>query len=143
MIEQVVESWHRYIRGEYPGGLDALLADDCVFYSPIVFTPQQGKEITKMYLQAAGASLGGEDAPAGADPKKSGGKFRYVREIVQGRHAMLEFETSVEGRYLNGIDIITCNDEGRISEFKVFVRPLQAIEAVHRQMKAMLEKMSS
>ena len=143
MIEKVVEDWHRYLRGEHPGGLDALLADDCVFYSPIVFTPQRGKAITKLYLQAAGASLGGEDPPSGADPKKPGGKFRYVREILQGHHAMLEFESSVEGKYLNGIDILTCNDEGRITEFKVFVRPLQAIEAVHRQMKAMLEKMQA
>jgi hypothetical protein len=141
MIEQVVERWHRYLKGEYPGGLDALLADDCVFYSPIVFTPQQGKEVTKMYLQAAGASLGGEDPPAGADSKKAGGKFRYTREILQGHDAMLEFESSVEGKYLNGIDIITCNDEGQITEFKVFVRPLQAINAVHRQMMATLEKM--
>lgn len=143
MIEKVVENWHRHLKGEYPGGLDALLADDVVFYSPIVFTPQEGKEVTKLYLNAAGSTLGGEDTPASesADAKKGGGKFRYTKEILAGNHAMLEFESSVEGRYLNGVDIISCNDEGQITEFKVMVRPLQAINLVHKQMAAMLEKM--
>jgi hypothetical protein len=44
MIENVIERWHRYLRGELPGGLDELLADDVVFYSPIVHTPQRGKD---------------------------------------------------------------------------------------------------
>ncbi len=69
MIEKTIENWHRNIRGEFPGGLDELLADDCVFYSPIVYSPQQGKEISKLYLQAAGATFGGEEKP-GAKPSK-------------------------------------------------------------------------
>jgi len=126
MIEQVVQKWHLYMRGQLEGGLDTLLADDCVFYSPIVFTPQVGKEITKLYLQAASQTLPGD--------KKA--------ESLSGNTAVLEFETTVEGKYANGVDIITCNDAGQIVEFKVMFRPLQAINAVHRQMGAMLEKMS-
>ena len=64
MIEHVVEQWHRYLKGDLPGGLDELLHDDVVFYSPIVFTPQRGKAVTALYLQAAGATFPG-DEPGG------------------------------------------------------------------------------
>jgi len=141
VIEKVVENWHRHLKGEFPGGLDELLADDVVFYSPIVFTAQEGKALTMLYLNAAGATLGGEEVLKDANSKKSGGKFRYVKQVLAGNHAMLEFETSIEGKYMNGIDILTCNDEGKIVEFKVMVRPLQAIQLIHKQMGAMLEKM--
>jgi hypothetical protein len=47
---------------------------------------------------------------------------------------VLEFETSVEGKYVNGVDIIRCDDAGRIIEFRVMMRPLQGIQAVHEQM---------
>jgi len=141
MIEQVVQKWHLYMRGQLEGGLDTLLADDCVFYSPIVFTPQVGKEITKLYLQAASQTLPG-DKTESHEPSHKDGKFRYVKEVMSGNTAVLEFETTVEGKYANGVDIITCNDAGQIVEFKVMFRPLQAINAVHRQMGAMLEKMS-
>ena len=130
------------MRGQLEGGLDALLADDCVFYSPIVFTPQVGKEITKMYLLAAGQTLPGDKKDSESESTEKSGKFRYVKEVMSGNTAVLEFETTVEGKYANGVDIITCNDEGKIVEFKVMFRPLQAINAVHRQMGAMLEKMS-
>ncbi len=139
MIEKCIEDWHRNLRGELPGGLDALLADDVVFYSPIVFTPQKGKEITKMYLGAAGATIGGEDEEAGS----GGSTFRYTKEILSGNHAMLEFESEIDGKYLNGVDIISCNAEGKIVEFKVMIRPLQAVNLLHAQMKAMLEKMQA
>jgi hypothetical protein len=146
-IERCIANWHRHLRGELPGGLDAMLHEDCVFLSPIVFTPQQGREVTKLYLTAAGGTLGGDagsvtDAVADAGADNSGGGFRYVKEILQGHHAMLEFETTVDGKYANGVDIITCDDDGMITEFKVMMRPLQAINAVHAQMKAMLEKLS-
>ena len=139
-----MENWHRHLRGELPGGLDAILHEDCTFLSPIVFTPQQGREVTKLYLTAAGGTLGGDDATvtdAVNSPSTSGG-FRYVKEVLQGHHAVLEFETTVEGKYANGVDIITCDDDGLITEFKVMMRPLQAINAVHAQMKAMLEQLS-
>jgi len=135
-IHECMENWHRHLRAELPGGLDAILHPDVVFLSPIVFTPQQGRDVTKLYLTAAGGTLGGEGSPAG-------GGFRYSKQILQGHHAMLEFETTVEGKYVNGVDIITCDDDGLITEFKVMIRPLQAVNLVHAQMKAMLERLSS
>ena len=142
MIEATVAKWHQHLRGELPGGLDELLHDDVVFYSPIVFTPQRGKEVTTLYLGAAGNTLGG-DGPPEDGSVGGGGKFRYRTEICQGNHAMLEFETTMDGLYVNGIDLLTCDDDGLITEFKVMIRPLQAIEAVHRQMREMLELMGS
>ena len=142
-IEQCVADWHRLLRGELPGGLDELLDDDVVFLSPIVFTPQRGKEVTKLYLNAAGATIGGgSQESATADPgEKRETKFRYVKEVLCGNHAVLEFETEMAGKYVNGVDILTCNDAGRIIEFKVMVRPLQAINLLHQQMAAMLKQM--
>ena len=153
-IDDVIARWKRHLKGDDPHALDELLADDVVFYSPIVYTPQEGKEITKMYLLAAGQTLPGDpasgaDGPAGAgsDPDTSAAKaggsgaFRYTKEVLAGDTAVLEFETTVQGKYVNGVDIIRCNDEGRIVEFRVMLRPLQAINLVHEQMRAMLESM--
>jgi hypothetical protein len=148
MIETTIARWHQHLRGELPGGLDELLHDDVVFYSPVVFTPQRGKAVTKMYLEAAGATLGGDPDPAppgstgdSGGSKVVGGKFRYVSEVMSGNRAVLEFETEMSGKYINGVDLITCDEEGKIIEFKVMVRPLQAINTVHDAMRAMLEQM--
>jgi SnoaL-like domain len=148
MIEHTIEKWHAYLRGEDPDGLDDLLDDDVVFYSPIVFTPQRGKAITTLYLQAAGQTLpgdqstpssgGGDDGDGGAP----GERFRYTKSVLSGDTAVLEFETTVEGTYVNGVDIIRCNDDDRIVEFRVMIRPLQAVNLVHRQMAAALERMT-
>ena len=145
MIEQTIENWHRQLKGELPGGLDALLADDVVFYSPVVFTPQKGKEITKAYLNAAYNTFGDAESEAsteapGDDETKG---FRYTKKVLSGNSAMLEFETEMDGKYVNGVDIITCNDEGKIIEFKVMIRPLQAVNTVHAQMGAMLTKLKA
>jgi len=138
LIESVIEKWHANMRGELPGGLDELLDDDVAFYSPIVYTPQEGKAVTKLYLQAAGQTLPGEKPESGGN---GGGGFRYTKQVLAGDTAVLEFETTVEGKYVNGVDIIRCNDQGRIVEFRVMLRPLQAINLVHQQMGAMLERM--
>ena len=142
MIEKCIENWHRQIRGEFPGGLDELLADDVVFYSPIVFTPQKGKEITKLYLGAA-ASTFTDGAKAGGAPSLEGSKFRYTKQVLSGNQAILEFESEVKGKYVNGVDIIECDDAGRIVEFRVMIRPLQAVNLMHQQMAQMLEKMKT
>jgi ketosteroid isomerase-like protein len=134
-IHTCLEHWHDYVQNETGPDLKALeqlIHDDCVFYSPVVFTPQRGGDITRVYLAAAAHSLGGSDeAP-----------FRYTKEIVSGNQAMLEFETSIEGKTVNGVDIITCNDDGQIVEFKVMVRPLQGLNAVHQAMMTMLDRMN-
>ena len=124
MIEDVIERWHQYLGGDLPGGLDQLLSDDVVFYSPVVYTPQRGRAITAQYLEAASRTLAGD----------AGGVFHYTKQVVSGDTAVLEFETSVEGKYVNGVDIIRWNDAGRIVEFRVMMRPLRAIQAVHEQM---------
>jgi len=143
MIEKTVENWHKLLRGDFEGGLDAILADDVVFYSPIVFSPQRGKALAKMYLEAAFSTLAGDSdaGSAGASEAEGSKKFRYTKEVVSGNHAILEFETHVAGKYINGVDIISCNDAGLISEFKVMIRPLQAVNLLHQKMAAMLEKM--
>jgi len=136
LIAQVIERWHAYLQGDLPGGLDELLDDDVVFYSPIVYTPQRGKAITTLYLQAAGQTLPGEKSSS------DGSGFHYTKQVLAGDTAVLEFETTVEGKYVNGVDIICCNEAGRIVEFRVMIRPLQAVNLVHQQMATMLERMN-
>lgn len=150
-IHGCIERWHEHTKGRLDGGLDAILHQDVVFLSPIVFTPQRGIDITKAYLGAAGGTLGGEKPEKDSattdtssdDASKPNGAFRYTKEILDGHHAVLEFETSIDGKFVNGIDMMTCDDDGMITEFKVMIRPLQAINLVHAQMKAMLEKMGN
>ena len=138
MIEETIANWHRHLRGDFPGGLDELLSDDVVFYSPIVYTPQRGKEVTKLYLTAAGQTIPGDEKPG---DEKAGG-FRYTKQVLAGDTAVLEFESTMQGKYVNGVDIIRCDDDGRIVEFRVMIRPLQAVNLVHQQMKAALEAMA-
>ena len=148
MIEQVVEQWMAHLRGELAGGLDGLLDDEVVFYSPIVFTPQRGKAVTTLYLEAAAQTFPG-DHGLESDPEPSvgsrppSGGFRYTKMVTGGDTAVLEFETTMDGKYVNGVDIIRCNTEGRIIEFRVMIRPLQAVELVQAQMAAMLARMDS
>ncbi len=141
MSEENLQKWHAHLRGELAGGLDELLDDDVVFYSPVVFTPQRGKELTKLYLNAASNTFSEGDAEK--TPGKGASNFRYTKEIVCGDQVMLEFESEIEGKYINGVDIITWNEEGKITEFKVMIRPLQAVNMIHAQMQAMLEKMQN
>jgi hypothetical protein len=141
MIEVVIDKWMAHLRGALPGGLDELLDDDVVFYSPIVYTPQRGKAVTTMYLQAAGQTLPGDTSKRADDSAGREARFHYTKTVLAGDTAVLEFETTVEGKYVNGVDIIRCNDEGRIVEIRVMIRPLQAINLVHEQMKAALERM--
>lgn len=154
MMEETIKKWHEYLRGQYAPGLDGLLHEDCVFYSPVVFTPQRGRELTKMYLEAAGATLGASPEEQDGAPSATGSEsksesktasipFRYTKEVVAGNTAVLEFERTIGGKYINGVDILSCDDEGRIIEFKVMIRPLQAVNLLHQQMAAMLKQMES
>jgi len=141
VIERVIEKWHAHLRGQLPGGLEELLDDEVVFYSPIVYTPQRGRAITSLYLNAAGQTLPGDARTDGSSAGESDGAFRYTKTVLSDDTAVLEFETTIEGKYVNGVDIIRCNDEGRIVEFRVMIRPLQAINLVHQQMASTLERM--
>ena len=141
-IVPVIERWQGVLRNRMEG-LEALLHPDCAFLSPIVFTPQEGRDITMLYLQAAGNTLAAPAEGSGGGSEPGTGAFRYVKQVLDGHHAVLEFETVVEGISVNGVDIITCDDDGLIVEFKVMLRPLKAVNKVHEQMKAMLEHMQS
>lgn len=123
-----IARWHAIAQSRNPAQLAALLADDVVFLSPVVHTPQRGRAMTTGYLAAALQVLGNEH-------------FRYVREIVGPSDAVLEFETVIDGVQVNGVDLVRWNAQGRITEFKVMVRPLKAIQAVHQKMGEMLHAM--
>lgn len=142
-IDRCIRSWHELIEGRDPSGLDVLLTDDATLHSPVLFRPQHGKELVTMYLSGALMTFVGDGSPRDPARTPSGegwdGQFRYLREILGTHDAMLEFETTMHGRYVNGVDIITCNDDGLIVDFKVMVRPLQALDAVREQMLAALE----
>ncbi|EGD60178.1 hypothetical protein Y88_2052 [Novosphingobium nitrogenifigens DSM 19370] len=119
-------AWHRYMLGNDTDLLAELIAEDAVFHSPVVHTPQEGKERVLSYLTAAGKVLGNET-------------FHYVRELVDGPEAMLEFVVEVDGVTINGIDLIRFDLEGRIQDFKVMIRPLKAINKVWELMAAQLQ----
>ena len=140
----VVEKWHDIMKSGGLGAeskLDELLHEDVIFYSPVVFTPQRGKEITKLYLSAASGVF--SDKKTNKDSDKKNSKFKYVKEIISGNSACLEFETEMDGIYVNGIDLITWDRDDKIIEFKVIVRPLQAVNTLHAKMGKMLDKLKS
>jgi len=136
-----VEKWYEVMKSNDMNKLDELLAEDVVFYSPVVYTPQKGKDITKMYLMAAGGVFGEETKDEVSDSKKSQSNFKYIKEIIGEKSALLEFESEMDGIYVNGVDVISWNEEEKITEFKVIVRPLQAVNMLHQKMQAMLENM--
>ena len=120
-------NWHRVIAGgNQPAALAEIVREDAVFHSPVVHTPQVGKRITTHYLMAA--------VQVFFNPS-----FHYVREVVGERDAVLEFETTVDGILVNGVDMVSWNDDGLITSFKVMVRPLKAIQLIHEKMAAMLQ----
>lgn len=126
MSNHPLVTWHRLVRTQDSAGLDALLAEDAVFYSPVVHTPQRGKKLVAGYLSAAFRVF---FSPS----------FRYVREIEGASEAVLEFETEVDGVLVNGVDLIKWNGAGQIVEFKVMLRPLKAVNVIHQRMAAMLQ----
>lgn len=120
-----LDRWHDYMKTHDDQSLWNLLHPDAVFESPVVHTPQRGREITFKYLTSAAKVLGGDG-------------FRYVGEWRNETGAVLEFENEVQGVRINGVDIVTFDPEGRITHFKVMVRPLKAINLLHQMMAAQL-----
>ena len=120
--------WHAVIAGgSDPQVLAAIIREDAVFHSPVVHRPQVGRPIVVAYLAAAGQTLGNNS-------------FSYVRELVDGDNAMLEFTTEMDGIHVNGIDLIRFDADGMIADFKVMVRPLKAVNKVWEMMAAQLER---
>ena len=118
-----IHQWHQMMATGRYDGLQELLSGDCVFWSPVVHTPQRGRDLTFMYLTAAGQVFDTD--------------FRYVREVRSGDTAVLEFECSVDDIQVNGIDMIQV-DNNQIIDFKVMIRPLKAVNKIHEKMMAML-----
>ena len=128
MANHGLDNWHRVLAaGNRPEDLAAIIREDAVFHSPVVHTPQEGRAKVVGYLAAAGVVLNTD-------------KFRYVREFADGNHALLEFVTEIDGIHVNGVDLITFDDDGMIADFKVMVRPLKAINKVWELMGAQLAR---
>jgi hypothetical protein len=126
-----LDRWYDYLKSHDQRVLWDLLHPDAVFESPVVHTPQRGREITFKYLASAGTVLGGPG-------------FKYLGEWRNDNGAVLEFENEIERIKINGVDIITFSDDGHlITHFKVMVRPLKAITLLHRLMGEQLAKLSA
>ncbi|WP_374590392.1 nuclear transport factor 2 family protein [Novosphingobium sp.] len=122
-----VAAWHAYMNsGGDAALLSAQVADDAVFHSPVVHSPQEGKAKVMLYLLSAAKVLGNES-------------FTYVREIIDGNDALLEFTSVIDGIHINGIDLIRFDDEGKIIDFKVMVRPVKAVNKLWEMMAAQLQ----
>ncbi len=128
MITQTIAQWHQLVTNRDTAALDALLADNVVFHSPILHSPQVGKEITTMYLTAALMVICNDT-------------FKYVREVASGQNAVLEFQVFIDGIIVNGVDMLTCDSAGQIVDFKVMLRPLKAVHLIQQKMLAMLQSM--
>lgn len=122
-----LEKWYGFMKSHDHAALRELLHPDAVFESPVVHAPQRGRDIVFKYLAAAEQVLGGPG-------------FAYVGEWRNDTSAVLEFENEIEGIRINGIDMITFDAEGRITHFKVMVRPLKAVNLLHRLMGEMLAR---
>lgn len=121
-----VAAWHAYIGNETAEALDTMLAEDAVFHSPVVHTPQVGKGIVSKYLLSAAKVLNGD-------------QFVYVRELIDGDNALLEFVSEIDGIKINGIDLIRFDEDGKIIDFKVMVRPIKAVNKLWEMMAAQLQ----
>lgn len=127
MMPFPIQRWHAIVKSRDTQALGELLADEAVFESPVVHTPQVGKAITQKYLAAAMVALNNDT-------------FKYLNEWYGETSAVLEFQCNCDGVLINGVDIIEWNAAGRISRFKVMVRPLKAINALHEMMGKMLQR---
>ena len=121
LAKDLIHKWHEVVVSDDLSLLDKIIAEDAVFSSPVVFTPMEGKQITMMYLHAAGDSFNME-------------KFKYTKEIHDGMDSVLEFETYIDDISVNGVDMIQWNKEGKISNFKVMIRPFKAVQKVQEKM---------
>ena len=125
-MESGLRRWHEVVERRDPALLADLLVPDAVFVSPVLHRPVVGRDLVIAYLSGAMHVLG------------VGSQFRYVREVAAGDTAVLEFETVVDGLSVNGVDMIRFDEQDRITEFKVMLRPLSGLLAVKERMAALL-----
>ena len=126
MSMNALDSWHQLLATQDAKGLQTSIAENAVFHSPVVHTPQIGRTLTTLYLSAAFKVFYNDT-------------FRYVREVVGPTDAILEFEVEIDGIKVNGVDMMKWNTDGQIVDFKVMLRPLKAVNLIHQKMAAMLE----
>ncbi|MBQ0735276.1 nuclear transport factor 2 family protein [Aquimarina celericrescens] len=120
--------WHQFVNNRDTSRLDDLIADDAILHSPVVWTPQKGKKIVNIYLTAAASIIANKH-------------FKYVREVTNKEHSILEFSTVIEGVTVEGVDMLTFDEEGKLQDIKVMLRPLKGIQIVHQKMGEFLERM--
>ena len=125
-MSNLIKAWPGIMKSGNQDSLEAILADNVVFHSPVVHRPQIGKAITTMYLMSAFKVLANDS-------------FVYQKEVIGETNAVLEFVTEIDGIQINGVDIISWNDDEQITEFKVMVRPLKAMNLIHQKMGEQLE----
>ncbi len=128
-MNEPLSSWHKVVKTSDAKLLKSILDKEAIFYSPILFKPQKGRKKVMTYLLSAAKMFEGND-------------FHYVKELATASDAILEFNAKIDGIEVDGVDIISWNEDGKIVEFKVMLRPFQAIEKVGEKMKAQLENMS-
>ncbi|MFY0602805.1 MAG: hypothetical protein JXQ93_02570 [Flavobacteriaceae bacterium] len=123
-----LKKWHHFVNTKSTEGLDDFIEEDAILYSPVVWTPIEGKFMVTMYLMAAAQIIANE-------------KFTYVREVLDDKNAVLEFLTEIDGVTVEGVDMIQFTDKGKLKEIKVMVRPLKAMNIIHQKMGEYLQKM--
>ena len=126
MTPPVIARWIDIIENGRVSELKDLLTQDAVFYSPAVFTPQEGRDKSLAYLTAAAKMFSGND-------------FHYVEQWYGERSAILEFAATIDGKYVNGIDMIHWNDDEKIVSVKVIMRPLKGLQAIMPKMAELLQ----
>ena len=126
MSIDTVAVWHQVAKNRDIEGLYDLLDENAVFHSPVVHSPQVGKQIAGKYLTAAFTVFFNDS-------------FTYIREVHGQGQAVLEFEVELQGILVNGVDMIRWNDAGLITEFKVMIRPLKAVSLIHQNMAVILQ----
>ena len=141
LLMHPIKRYHQFLESKELRIFDDLFDDDVIFYSPVVHTPQRGKDITKMYLTAAGNVFNENLSNNNTSNLEVSSKFKYVKEVIGTNSACLEFETTIRGIFINGIDLISWNDQNKITEFKVLIRPLKAVNILHEMMGHMLKKL--
>ena len=130
MMNEPISKWHDVVKNRDYNLLTEILHNDVIFYSPVVYSPQRGKDITLKYLAAASEVFNSSN-------------FQYIKEINNQNFASLEFTLTIDDTEINGIDLISWDDTGLITEFKVFIRPLQGVNLIHKLMQQMLENFKS
>ncbi len=128
----MIEQWHQVVRSRDLSALPELVAENAVLYSPVIHRQIAGKKMVQMYLTAAFHTFLNDT-------------FTYITEAhaqpETGQKVVLEFTTQINGIFVNGIDMITFDSEGKIIEFKVMVRPFKALNLINEHMMASLEKL--